>query len=142
MSASSRPEIADALRKAGLQVTAQRLAVYEAVKANPHAMADQISEYARAEIGSISKQAVYNVLNVMYEHRLIRRIQPAGSPARYEDRVDDHHHLICRKCGTLLDMECQDGEAPVLEVENDHGYEIDETEITFWGICPQCQTNE
>jgi len=140
MSPSTRPEVTDALRHAGLQVTAQRLAVYRAVQGSPHAMADEIWERVRSEIGSVSRQAVYNALNTMYEHKLIRRIQPAGSAARYEDRVDSHHHLVCRECGALVDADYAAGKAPRLSAQNDHGYVIEEAEVTYWGICPSCQS--
>jgi len=132
-------DVSTSLREAGLQVTAQRLAVYQAVKNTPHAMADELSEIVRNEIGAISRQAVYDALNVMSEHGLIRRIQPAGSAARYEDRVDNHHHLVCRECGTLVDIDCSTGKAPCLKADDDHGYVIDEAEVTYWGTCPDCQ---
>ncbi len=132
-------DVAQALKAAGLQVTAQRLAVYQAVESNPHAMADEISQKVRSELGVISKQAVYDALNAMSEHGIIRRIQPAGSAARYEHRVDNHHHLICRLCENLIDVDCAVGKAPCLKAEHDHGFEIDEAEVTYWGICPSCQ---
>ncbi len=132
-------DVSDALRAAGLQVTAQRLAVYRAVEETPHAMADDICQIVRAELGVISRQAVYDALNAMSEHGLIRRIQPAGSPARYENRVDNHHHLVCRKCAKLVDIDCATGVAPCLVAQHDHGYQIDEAEVTYWGICPDCQ---
>ncbi len=131
--------VANALRKAGLQVTAQRLAVHRVVSSSAHAMADEICERARAEIGTISRQAVYDALNVMAEHGLIRRIQPSGSAARYEVRVDNHHHLVCRQCGSLVDIDCAVGAAPCLQAEQDHGYIIDEAEVIYWGTCPVCQ---
>jgi len=132
-------DVSGALKAAGLQVTAQRLAVYQAVQAAPHAMADDICQIVRSELGVISRQAVYDALNAMSEHGIIRRIQPAGSAARYEHRVDNHHHLVCRKCSILIDIDCAVGEAPCLEAEHDHGYKIDEAEVTYWGICPACQ---
>ena len=133
------PDISQALKLAGLQVTAQRLAVHRAVAALPHAMADDIYQSVHTELGVISRQAVYDALNAMSEHGIIRRIQPAGSPARYEHRVDNHHHLVCRSCGTMVDVDCAVGEAPCLTAECDHGYQIDEAEVTYWGTCPQCQ---
>ncbi len=136
---SDTADFSDALRSSGLQVTAQRLAVYRAVKKTPHAMADELSEMVREEIGAISRQAVYDALNVMSEHGLIRRIQPSGSAARYEDRVDNHHHLVCRECGSLVDVDCATGKAPCLKAKDDHGYVIDEAEVTYWGVCPDCQ---
>lgn len=132
-------DVSDALRSAGLQVTAQRLAVYRAVRRAPHAMADEICDSVRSELGAVSRQAVYDALNVMSTHELIRRIQPAGSAARYEDRVDNHHHLVCRECGALVDIDCATGEAPCLKAQDDHGYLIDEAEVTYWGVCPKCQ---
>jgi len=138
--ANGKPfDVPAALKAAGLQVTAQRLAVYRAVQNAPHAMADEICQSVRDELGVISRQAVYDALNVMSEHHLIRRIQPAGSAARYEHRVDNHHHLACRECGNVIDIDCAVGEAPCLVAEHDHGYEIDEAEGIYWGICPQCQ---
>jgi Fur family transcriptional regulator, stress-responsive regulator len=119
------------LRHCGLQVTAQRLAVLRAVSACPHGTADQVAEVVRAAIGAISKQAVYDALAILVERGLIRRIQPAGSPALYEDRVDDnHHHVICRICGTTADVDCAIGQAPCLTAADDSGYAIDEAEVT------------
>lgn len=138
---SSQPpiDVPEALKAAGLQVTAQRLAVYRAVEAMPHAIADEISQAVRQELGVISRQAVYDALNVMSEHGLLRRIQPAGSAARYEHRVDNHHHLVCRSCKNLIDIDCAVGKAPCLVAEHDHGYRIDEAEVIYWGVCPECQ---
>ncbi len=134
---------AELLRRHGLQVTAQRLAVLAAVAARPHATADDVAEAVRAKIGSISRQAVYNALGLLADEGLIRRIQPAGSPARYEDRVDDnHHHLICRVCGKTADVDCAVGEAPCLSPADDAGYEIDEAEVIYWGRCPECAAKE
>lgn len=130
-----------ALKAAGLQVTAQRLAVYRAVEATPHAIADEICQTVRSELGVISRQAVYDALNAMSEHGIIRRIQPAGSAARYEHRVDNHHHLVCRACKNLMDIDCAVGKAPCLVVDHDHGYQIDEAEVIYWGVCPDCQQN-
>jgi Fur family ferric uptake transcriptional regulator len=128
------------LRKHGLQVTAQRLALLRAVSSHPHATADDLIDEVRGVLGSISRQAVYGALNVLVEKDLIRRIQPAGSPARYEDRVgDNHHHLICRGCSTLHDIDCAVGETPCLIASDDHGFEIDEAEVIYWGYCPSCQ---
>lgn len=134
-----RHDVSEALRSAGLQVTAQRLAVYHAIQSTPHAMADQICQKVKLELGVISRQAVYDALNAMSEHGIIRRIQPSGSAARYEHRVDNHHHLVCRTCATLVDIDCAVGEAPCLIAEQDHGYIIDEAEVIFWGVCPDCQ---
>jgi Fe2+ or Zn2+ uptake regulation protein len=127
------------LRENGVPVTAQRLAVLRAVSGRPHGTADVIAEDVRAEIGTISRQAVYNVLGVLAEKGLIRRIQPAGSPARYEDRVgDNHHHLICRACGKTVDVDCSVGETPCLTAAEDSGFTIDEAEVVYWGHCPEC----
>ncbi len=105
-------------------------------------MAEDISKKVRIEIGAISRQAVYDASNVMAENGLIRRIQPAGSAARYEDRVDNHHHLVCRECGTTTDIDCAVGNAPCLVAEHDHGYVIDEAEVIYWGRCPACQAQK
>jgi len=129
----------DLLRKHGLQVTAQRLAVLRAVCARPHSTAEEIAEAVRRGIGSISRQAVYDALGMLAEKGIIRRIQPAGSPALYEDRVDDnHHHVICRTCRKTVDVDCVIGDAPCLTAAADSGYQIDEAEVIFWGICPEC----
>jgi Fur family transcriptional regulator, stress-responsive regulator len=131
------------LRQRGLRVTAQRLAVLRAVSDAPHVTADLVADQARVEIGSISTQAVYNALADLTESGLVRRIQPAGSPARYEDRVgDNHHHLICRVCDRMLDVDCAVGERPCLTAAEDHGYEIDEAEVIYWGRCPECAAAE
>jgi len=129
------------LRQHGLQVTAQRLAVLRAVAIQPHGTADDIEEVVRAEIGAISRQAVYDALGTLTENGLIRRIQPARSAARYEDRVDDnHHHLVCRSCGRTVDVDCAVGSRPCLDAADDHGFTIDEAEVIYWGYCPTCQT--
>ncbi len=130
---------ADLLRQHGVQVTAQRLAVLRAVSVQPHGTAHDVAEVVRAEIGVISRQAVYDALGMLADMGLIRRIQPAGSPARYEDRVsDNHHHLICRVCGRMVDVDCAVGAAPCLTAADDSGYEIDEAEVVYWGRCPDC----
>jgi Fur family ferric uptake transcriptional regulator len=127
------------LRDHGLQITAQRLAVLRAVSRRPHCTADDVAEAVRAEIGAISRQAVYDALGMLAENGLIRRIQPAGSPARYEDRVgDNHHHLICRRCGKTVDVDCAVGDTPCLNAADNLGYRIDEAEVIFWGTCPVC----
>jgi Fur family ferric uptake transcriptional regulator len=129
----------DLLRRNGLRVTAQRLAVLRAISDQPHATADAIADSVRGEIGAISAQAVYDALGTMTEKGLLRRIQPAGSPARYEDRVaDNHHHLICRSCGRMVDVDCAVGETPCLTAGDGRGYEIDEAEVIYWGRCPDC----
>lgn len=130
---------ANLLRQHGLQVTAQRLAVLRAVSARPHCRADEVVEDARAEIGSISRQAVYDALGILSEKGLIRRIQPAGSPALYEDRVGDHHHhVICRSCGKMADVACAVGERERASAAADSGFRVDEAEVIYWGICPEC----
>jgi len=130
---------ADLLRRHGVQVTAQRLAVLAAVSRQPHGTADDVAKAVRDEIGVISRQAVYDALAVLVEKGLIRRIQPAGSPARYEDRVgDNHHHLICRTCGRTVDVDCAVGAAPCLTPADASGYEIAEAEVIYWGRCPKC----
>jgi Fur family ferric uptake transcriptional regulator len=128
------------LRQHGLQVTAQRLAVLRAVSARPHGTADEIEEHVRSDLGAVSRQAVYDALGTLTDAGLVRRIQPARSPARYEDRVDDnHHHLVCRVCGRSVDVDCAVGARPCLEADDDHGFIIDEAEVIYWGICPSCQ---
>jgi Fur family ferric uptake transcriptional regulator len=131
---------AELLRRHGVQVTAQRLAVLTAVSSHPHGTADDVAKGVRSEIGVISRQAVYNVLGVLVDKGLVRRIEPAGSPARYEDRVgDNHHHLICLGRGTMFDIDCAVGAAPCLSADDDHGFEIDEAEVVYWGRCPPCR---
>lgn len=141
MESMSEPSVEPAalLRSKGVQVTAQRLAVLRAVAGHPHGTADDVAEQVRTEIGTISRQGVYDALGILSEKGLIRRIQPAGSPARYEDRVgDNHHHLVCRDCGRMVDIDCAVGERPCLTAADDMGYEIDEAEVVYWGRCPDC----
>jgi Fur family ferric uptake transcriptional regulator len=127
------------LRENGVQVTAQRLAVMRAVAGRPHGTADEIAEAVRADIGAISRQGVYDALSILADTGIIRRIQPAGSPALYEDRVNDnHHHVICRACGATADVDCAVGETPCLTAADDSGYRIDEAEVIYWGTCPVC----
>jgi Fur family ferric uptake transcriptional regulator len=129
------------LRQHGIQVTAQRLAVWRTVLGRPHITADSVAEAVRAGIGAISRQSVYDALAVLVAAGLLRRIQPAGSPARFEARVgDNHHHVICRGCGRTDDVDCASGAAPCLTALDDRGYEIDEAEVIYWGHCPACQT--
>ncbi len=132
-------DASEALKSVGLQVTGQRTAVYNEVQTNPHSTADEVHQAVIASFGAVSRQAVYDALNMMAEYGLIRRIQPAGSPARYERRLDNHHHLVCRKCNSVIDVDCFVGSAPCLKVKSGHGYVIEETEVTYWGICPKCQ---
>ncbi len=129
------------LRRHGMQVTAQRLAVLRAVSDEPHSTADDIYTVVRAKIGAISRQAVYDALAVLTDKGILRRIQPAGSPARFENRVgDNHHHLICRTCNRMVDVDCAVGDTPCLTAADDAGYEIDEAEVIYWGQCPECAT--
>lgn len=138
---SNAVDLADKLRDQGLQVTAQRIAVMEALAGNPHVTAEDITETVRNKLGSISRQAVYDTLGVFVEKNLLRRIQPAGSVARYEDRVgDNHHHLVCRGCDLMYDIDCAVGATPCLTADDDHGFLIDEAEVVHWGLCPACQT--
>lgn len=128
------------LRQHDLPVTAQRLAVLRAVSRHPHATADEITVSARDLLGTISRQSVYNVLNVLTDKGIIRRIQPADSAALYEDRIgDNHHHLVCRSCGKTEDVCCAVGEAPCLHAPDHLGFRIDEAEVIYWGTCPACQ---
>lgn len=130
------------LRSHGLQVTAQRLAIMEAVAARPHATTEELTADVRERIGSISRQAVYDTLGAFVEKSLIRRIQPTGSVARYEDRVgDNHHHLVCRSCALMFDIDCAVGSTPCLTANDDHGFVIDEAEVVYWGTCPTCRTD-
>jgi Fe2+ or Zn2+ uptake regulation protein len=127
------------LRLHGLRVTPQRLAVLRAVSDAPHATADTVAQQVKSEIGTVSVQAVYDALAALSEKGLLRRIQPAGSSARYETRVgDNHHHLICRTCNRTVDVDCALGEAPCLTAADASGYEIDEAEVIYWGRCPDC----
>jgi Fe2+ or Zn2+ uptake regulation protein len=131
---------ADLLRAHGIQVTAQRLAVLRAVRSEPHITADGVAEIVRTEIGAISRQSVYDALGMLVEEGLVRRIQPAGSPARFEARAgDNHHHVICRICGRTADVDCAVGSAPCLTAADDHGFEVEEAEVIYWGRCPRCQ---
>ncbi|WP_241387508.1 Fur family transcriptional regulator [Rhodococcus sp. CH91] len=130
------------LRSVGLRVTSPRVAVLKTVAEHPHSDADRIAAQVRDELGSVSTQAVYDVLKACVAHGLLRRIEPAGSPARYETRIgDNHHHLVCRACGTVVDIDCVVGAAPCLTPSDDHGFVIDEAEVTFWGLCPDCRDN-
>ena len=128
------------LRERGLHVTAQRLAVLRALAAAPHSTADHVDKAVRAELGAISRQAVYDSLGALTDAGLLRRIEPAGSAARYERRVgDNHHHLVCRSCGRMVDVDCAVGEVPCLTPSDDAGYEVDEAEVVYWGRCPACR---
>jgi Fe2+ or Zn2+ uptake regulation protein len=133
--------LADRLRARGLKATAPRLAVLEAVAdLDGHPDVDTIARHARARLGTLSTQAVYDNLRVLTELGLVRRIEPAGSPARFETRVgDNHHHVVCRRCGAAQDVDCVVGEAPCLNPSSVGGFLVDEAEVTFWGVCPSCQ---
>jgi Fe2+ or Zn2+ uptake regulation protein len=131
------------LRERGIQVTAQRLAVLRAVAGEPHITAEAVAEAVRAAIGAISLQSVYDALGLLVTEGLIRRIQPSGSPARFEDRVgDNHHHLICRVCGAAVDVDCAVGEVPCLQASDEQGFEVSEAEVIYWGRCPDCQASQ
>jgi Fur family transcriptional regulator, stress-responsive regulator len=139
------PEVAPevALRDAGLRVTGPRIAVLRALQAHPHADTDTLADAARAELGTVSTQAVYDVLRALTEVGLARRIEPAGSPARFEMRVgDNHHHVVCRSCGSIADVDCAVGERPCLTASETHGFVIDEAEVTYWGLCPDCSSRD
>lgn len=139
MSTNRAAESDALLRRHGLQVTAQRLAVLRAVGEQGHATADEVCQVVRGEIGAISRQAVYDALAAFTESGLVRRIQPAGSPALYETRTgDNHHHLICRICHRTVDVDCVVGAAPCLTAADSHGFEIEEAEVVYWGRCPEC----
>ncbi|MEO7125902.1 MAG: Fur family transcriptional regulator [Nakamurella sp.] len=128
------------LRGVALRVTKQRLAVLAAVRRNSHSDADSIVKEVRQELGQVSTQAVYDVLHALTESGLIRCVEPAGSPARYDARVgDNHHHLVCRTCGDMVDVDCAVGAAPCIEPAARHGFSIDEAEVTYWGVCPSCR---
>ncbi|MBO0832569.1 MAG: transcriptional repressor [Actinobacteria bacterium] len=127
------------LREAGLRVTRPRIAVLTALHDHPHADTDAITSVVRADLGAVSHQAVYDVLRVLTDAGLARRIQPSGSAARYEARVgDNHHHMVCRSCGAIVDVDCAVGYAPCLTASDDNGFAIDEAEVVYWGLCPQC----
>ena len=130
------------LRGAGLRVTRPRVAVLTAVHEHPHADTDKIIRIVRGHLGEVSTQAVYDVLRALTAAGLIRRIEPAGSVARYESRVgDNHHHVVCRSCGDIADIDCAVGDTPCLTASGDHGYAIDEAEVVYWGLCPSCSSS-
>lgn len=129
------------LRRAGLRVTRPRLAVLEVLRDGGHLQVDEIARRARTRLESVSTQAVYDVLGALARAGLARRIEPAGHPALYEARAgDNHHHVVCRSCGEVADVDCTRGEAPCLDPEPAHGFQVDEAEVTFWGLCPACQS--
>jgi Fur family ferric uptake transcriptional regulator len=134
-------ELTRMLRGVALRVTRPRLAVLGAVHAHPHADTDSIIEAVRRELPEVSHQAVYDVLRALTAAGLVRRIQPPGSVARYESRVgDNHHHVVCRSCGRIADVDCAVGDAPCLTASDDHGFSIDEAEVVYRGLCPDCST--
>jgi Fur family transcriptional regulator, stress-responsive regulator len=133
------PDVEQLLRGASLRVTRPRVAVLAAVQDHPHASTDTIIEAVRRDLGEVSHQAVYDVLRALTAAGLVRRIQPTGSVARYEARVgDNHHHVVCRSCGAIADVDCAVGYIPCLTAADDSGYEIDEAEVIYWGRCPEC----
>jgi Fur family transcriptional regulator, stress-responsive regulator len=133
-------DVVQLLRTNEVQVTAQRVAIMRAIALHAHVTADEVTDAVRGSIGTVSRQAVYDSLGVLVDKHLLRRIQPSGSAARYERRVgDNHHHLICRGCGTTVDIDCAVGERPCLIADDDHGFEIDEAEVIYWGTCPPCR---
>ncbi|MFI9503880.1 Fur family transcriptional regulator [Nocardia sp. NPDC052566] len=140
---SNTAEFERLLRGASLRVTAPRVAVLAAVHDHPHSDTDSILGMVRQTLGAVSHQAVYDVLRALTSAGLLRRIQPMGSVARYETRVgDNHHHVVCRSCGVIADVECAVGEAPCLTASDDNGFLLDEAEVIYWGLCPTCTTAE
>ncbi len=134
-------ELERILRDASLRVTRPRMAVLAAVYEHPHADTYSIIGLAREDLGDVSQQTVYDVLEALTTAGLTRRIQPPGSVARYESRVgDNHHHVVCRSCGAIADVDCAVGDTPCLDAAEDHGYVIDEAEVVYWGLCPECST--
>jgi Fe2+ or Zn2+ uptake regulation protein len=135
------PTGAEVLRAAGLRVTAARVALLETLREGDHLGVEAITSGVRERVGHVSLQAVYEALHALTAAGLVRRIEPAGSPARFERRVgDNHHHIVCRSCGAVADVDCAVGEAPCLTASDDHGFSIDEAEVTYWGLCPDCST--
>ena len=141
MTATPDLTAAEELRGAGLRVTAVRVALLEAVRHGDHLGVEALAAGVRERVGHVSLQAVYEALNALAATGLVRRIQPAGSPARFEGRIgDNHHHVICRVCGAVADVDCAVGDAPCLTASDDHGFELDEAEVIYWGLCPDCST--
>jgi Fur family transcriptional regulator, stress-responsive regulator len=135
-------DYAEQLRMADLRVTRPRVAVLEAVYAHPHADTETILEAVRTDLPEVSRQTVYDVLHALGAVGLVRRIQPSGSVARYESRVgDNHHHIVCRSCGVIADVDCAVGEAPCLTASDHNGFLLDEAEVIYWGLCPDCSTS-
>jgi Fur family transcriptional regulator, stress-responsive regulator len=141
LTASETPTAAGDLRGAGLRVTAVRVALLETVRRGDHLAVEAIASGVRDRVGHVSVQAVYEALHALTAAGLVRRLEPAGGPARYEGRVgDNHHHVACRSCGVVADVDCAVGEAPCLTASDDHGYSIDEAEVIYWGLCADCST--
>ncbi len=141
MTASRNPSIAAELRGAGLRVTAARVALLETVRAGDHLGVEAIAAGVRERVGHVSLQAVYEALHALTAAGLVRRIEPPGSPARFEGRVGDNpHHVVCRSCGAVADVDCAVGDAPCLTASEDHGFVIDEAEVVYRGLCPDCST--
>ncbi len=141
MTVAQPPTTAEVLRGAGLRVTAARVALLETIGVGDHLGVEAITAGVRDRVGHVSLQAVYEALHALTAAGLVRRIEPAGSPARFERRVgDNHHHLVCRSCGTVADVDCAVGEAPCLTASDDRGFSIDEAEVVYWGLCPSCST--
>ena len=141
MTEAHSPTIAEELRGAGLRVTAARVALLETVRHGDHLDVEAIASGVRDRIGHVSLQAVYDALHALTTAGLVRRIEPAGSPARFEGRVgDNHHHIVCRSCGAVADVDCAVGEVPCLTASDDHGFSIDEAQVIYWGLCPRCST--
>ncbi|MFC4008710.1 Fur family transcriptional regulator [Nonomuraea purpurea] len=141
MTASQTPTTAEELRAAGLRVTAARVALLEIVRDGDHLDVEEIASGVRDRVGHISLQAVYEALHALTAAGLLRRIEPAGSPARFEGRIgDNHHHVVCRSCGVVADVDCAVGEVPCLTASDSHGFVIDEAEVIYWGLCPACST--
>lgn len=127
------------LRDSRLRVTRPRMAVIDELRQRPHTNADDVATAVRVRLGKVSRQAIYDVLHALHDAGLVRRIEPAGSPARYELHTgDNHHHLVCRSCGALADVDCVVGAAGCLEPSQTHGFSVDEAEVVFWGLCPAC----
>jgi Fur family transcriptional regulator, stress-responsive regulator len=136
----THPDFAALLRGAGLRVTRPRLAVLRALAETPHSEAQQLATAVRTDIGGVSVQAVYDVLHALASAGIVRRVEPAGSSALFELRAgDNHHHIVCRGCGRIADVDCALGRAPCLDPHPAGGFEVDEAEVTFWGLCPTCQ---
>jgi Fur family transcriptional regulator, stress-responsive regulator len=141
VAATQHPDIAAELRRAGLRVTAARVALLQTVRGGDHLDVEAIAAGVRQRVGHVSLQAVYEALHALTAAGLIHRIEPPGSPARFEGRVgDNHHHVVCRICGVVADVDCAVGEAPCLTAADDHGFKIDEAQVIYWGVCPSCST--